>query len=110
MSFEEVKKKFPKEFEERGRDLANFRPPEGESFADLKKRAWPAFKKIVVEEKGNIVIVAHAGVNRVVLSHLLGKSLQDMFEIRQNHAHVNIIENIGDKWKVIEINKSLTEV
>lgn len=35
--FSEIKAKYPKEFKARGEDIANYRPPLGESFSDCYK-------------------------------------------------------------------------
>ncbi len=43
MTFEEIKQKYPAEYEARGRDLAGVPAPGGESFADCERRARRAF-------------------------------------------------------------------
>jgi len=49
----------------------------------------------------NIAIVAHGGVNRIILCHLLGIPLENIFRIEQDNACVNIIELWdNDKWEV----------
>lgn len=40
----------------------------------------------------NIAIVAHGGVNRVILCHLLGIPLENIFRIEQDFAALNVIE------------------
>lgn len=88
---EEVKKTSPAQYKKRGEDIVNFRPPGGESFADLRQRVLPAFKRTVESTTGNIVIVAHAGVNRVILSSLMQIDLEKLFSIRQRYGQVNLI-------------------
>ena len=50
----------------------------------------------------NIVIVAHGGVNRVMLCHLLGIPLENIFRIEQDNASVNIIE-FWDNYPVVKL-------
>lgn len=88
---EEVKKNFPALYKKRGEDIVNFRPPGGESFADLQKRVLPAFRQTVEGSAGNIVIVAHAGVNRVILAHLLQLDLENLFSIEQKYGQLYLI-------------------
>ncbi len=50
----------------------------------------------------NIAIVAHGGVNRIMLCHLLGVPLENIFRIEQNFAALNIIE-FWDKYPVVKL-------
>lgn len=92
----EVEKKFPGEYGVRGRDMASYVPPGGESFSDLLDRVLPAFKQILEQLEQPTAVVAHAGVNRVLLSHLLGMPLQHIFSLGQNYGCYNQI-TIGKK-------------
>ena len=49
-----------------------------------------------------IAIVAHGGVNRIVLCHLLGIPLENIFRIEQDYAALNIIE-FWDKYPVVKL-------
>lgn len=91
LTIDDVRQRFPGSYEERGKDIANFRPPAGESFVDLSDRAWPVFLRILAGEAKSIVIVGHAGVNRVLLCRILGMPLPLLFRLRQDYACVNII-------------------
>lgn len=51
-------------------DLAHHRPPDGESFADLAARVWPALS--LIADAGSTIIVAHAGTIRAALSLAIG--------------------------------------
>ena len=90
-SFDEIKRDFPEEFQRRGEDIANFRPPGGERFLDVEKRVMPAFYKICQNISHSAVIVAHAGVNRVIFRWLLKKSFDELFTIHQPYACINTI-------------------
>ena len=93
LSRREVAERRPAEYGARGRDIANFRPPGGESFADLAARVLPCWRDIVEHEEAQIVAIAgHAGVNRVILCHLLGAPLANLFRIAQRPACLNVIE------------------
>ena len=103
-AFQEVQAQYPEEYEQRGRDIANYRTPGGESFADLQKRVLPAFMEVAGKTKGDSVIVAHAGVNRAILCHLMQRPLQELFSIPQDYASVNILcENRGSH-RVVAVN------
>lgn len=102
----QVQQQFPGSYEARGKDIAIFRPPAGESFADLSERVWPAFLGILQETGENAVIVSHAGVNRVLLCRILGIPLDLLFRLRQDYACVNIIRWRNCAFEVELINYS----
>ncbi len=91
MPFEAVRRDCPERFEERGRDIVRFRPPGGESFFDCAMRVLPVFYEAAHSAQPHIVVVGHAGVNRIILSMVLGTPLQRLFEIRRNYASVSKI-------------------
>lgn len=91
MTVAEVKSKYPGEYEKRGDNLPEYRPEGGESFSDLQSRVWAAMLKIVEATQSASIVVAHAGVNRVLLCHVLGLSLEKMFQIPQDYGCYNIL-------------------
>ncbi|MDR3088413.1 MAG: histidine phosphatase family protein [Desulfobulbaceae bacterium] len=94
----ETQARFPGQYERRGADIAHFRPEGGESFHDLAARVLPAFLRIAQEAATATkptLIVAHAGVNRVVLAHLRGIILPDIMTIHQPHGAVTLLSNVA---------------
>jgi alpha-ribazole phosphatase len=93
LSRREVAERRPADYAARGRDIANFRPPGGESFADLAARVLPCWHDLVENVGTQVVAIAgHAGVNRVILCHLLGAPLANLFRIAQRPACLNVVE------------------
>ena len=93
LSWREVAEGRPADYVARGRDIANFRPPRGESFADLAARVLSCWRDIVDGDESQVVAISgHAGVNRVILCHLLGAPLANLFRIAQRPGCVNVIE------------------
>jgi len=89
---EEVEQRFPGAYAARGRDFASFRPEGGESFADLAARALPALDGMAVRYEGRpVLMVAHAGVNRVILAHCLALPLQDAPAVPQPYACCTVL-------------------
>lgn len=87
----EVQSTFPGEYEKRGDNLSGYTPKGGESFIDLHDRVWPAMLKIIEATTSTTAVVAHAGVIRVLLCHVLGLSLEDMFQLPQDYGCYNIL-------------------
>jgi len=100
----EAQARFPAEWQRREKDLVSFRPPGGESFRDLAVRIGPVFNRIVQELGGDILIVAHAGVNRVILCQVLGMDLANLFRLGQDYGSLNLIEPDKDDWRVVAMN------
>ena len=69
LSFTKIAARYPAELEARFRDLTSFRIPGGESLLDVSSRVLPRLNDLINQhfEKA-LIIVAHAGVNRVILS------------------------------------------
>lgn len=81
----DVEERFPGAYEERGRHLDVFRPEGGESFADLEMRVLPAFEAWAAFPRP-LLIVAHGGVNRVILARIMAVPLRDVMDIPQPYG------------------------
>lgn len=72
--YAEIKRLYPEEYEKRGQCMLTYQTPGGESFEKLRERVLPCFARIAKEarEEGvHVLIVAHAGVNRMILDTCL---------------------------------------
>jgi alpha-ribazole phosphatase/probable phosphoglycerate mutase len=93
MPLEEIERAYPGELDKRYADIAGYRPPNGENMADVSKRVLGCLKEILIEEEGkNILIVAHGGVNRLIICDALGLSVKSLFNIQQDYGCLNIID------------------
>ncbi len=109
-TFDEIRREQPEEFAARGADIVRYRPPEGESFLDCAARVVPAFREILDSTPGNLVIVGHAGVNRIILSLALGRPLRDIFEIGQEYGCLNVMVQRYPGFEVRLLNGSATGI
>ena len=90
---DEIVARFPADFEERSQNLPNFRITNGESFADLQERVISQIEIVLKEYQGkNIALIAHGGVNRVIITHVLGMDLSNLTRIDQAYGCLNIID------------------
>ena len=101
---EEVRRTVPEEYERRGARPDCHRPPGGESFIDLRERVLPLFETILRDEEGPMLLVGHAGVNRVILCHLLGMPLDNLFRLGQDYGCMNIIVREKGSLRVDAMN------
>ena len=104
LSVSEVQIRFPGAYERRGQDLEFFRPLGGESFTDLAARSYPTLLNLAHRQPGPLLIVAHAGVNRVLLAQVQGMGLAQIFTIPQDYCGVNILRYNKEKLTVESVN------
>lgn len=102
MSVAEICAQRPDEWAARLADLVNFRAPGGESLKDLAARVLPALAGIVERHRGEeVLVVAHGGVNRVVLTDAIGAPLSSLFRIEQSYCCLNVIDYYADGNNVV---------
>ncbi|MFH1117637.1 MAG: alpha-ribazole phosphatase [Pseudomonadota bacterium] len=104
ISLHDLHARFPGEWDKRGADVAGYRPPGGESFADLQARVVPVFLEIAGQAHSDVLIVAHAGVIRVIICHILDVPLSNLFRIGQDYAGLNMIKPQGDSFLLVAMN------
>jgi putative nucleotidyltransferase with HDIG domain len=88
LTFGEIREKYPEMYERRGTDIMHITPPGAENFTDALSRFSRAVKRILNDD---IVIVGHAGVNKVFLCETLGLNYSEIPEIPQPYGCVNIL-------------------
>lgn len=93
LSWLEIESEFPDYAQAWIKNPAGTKPPDGENMSDLKRRVINFFLNRCREFKGgNIAIVAHGGVNRAIISYLLGIQNERCFSIEQDFACINVID------------------
>jgi alpha-ribazole phosphatase len=111
LSFTEIAARYPAELEARFRDLTGFRIPGGESLLDVSSRVLPRLDDLIAQHvEQAFIIVAHAGVNRVILSQALGLPLDHLFRLDQNYGCLNIIDYFPDMAVVRLLNGGVNGV
>lgn len=101
---EEIKKEYPDEWEKREQDVVRYRPPGGESFAELADRVQPVFEGIVAGGDGRVLIVGHAGVNRVILTQVMGMPLSNLFRLQQDYGSFTLLALKNAEWRLLSLN------
>jgi len=94
---DDIMERYPDEYNLRLQDLAYSHIQDGESFKDLQVRVMDKLSTILNQWKGkNILLLAHGGVNRVILFHALNLDLQLLPRIDQEYGCLNIIDYYDD--------------
>ncbi len=98
----EIEAKYPAELASMRADMA-YAIPEGESRADMQRRAYRAWEVVVANDKGpEVAIVSHGGTISVLLIGLFG----DEPEVRNvfvPNTSITTVERNGKDWKLVEI-------
>ncbi|UCD07410.1 MAG: histidine phosphatase family protein, partial [Candidatus Aenigmatarchaeota archaeon] len=78
---DEVEKSYPGLIEKRNKDKEHFKPPEGESYAEARKRTIPTFKKLFDSHPGKtIVVVMHGVLMKLIFREITGKNIDEIGE------------------------------
>lgn len=102
--WQELQRRFPRQWQERLKDIVHYRVPDGESLLDLSLRVLPALKSLLAAHpRGEILVVGHGAVNRVILLDALGASLQSAFRIEQAYGCLNIIDYLEDGTSTVQL-------
>jgi len=80
MSYEEIKEQMPSIYASRKLDKYNYVYPGGEGYVTMQERIDRGIKKALYlsGNAGNIMIVGHRAVNRMILSHFLYRRKEDV--------------------------------
>ena len=62
LTYEEIKSRWPNDFESRDADKFHYRYPRGESYEDLVARLEPVIMEL--ERKDCVLVIGHQAVNR----------------------------------------------
>ena len=106
LTLSQIRERFPEELQKRQADLVKYEiPGDGESIGRFSERILHCFERILAEQKDNdFVMVAHGGVNRVILCKALGLDLSRLFNIHQDYGCLNIIDYFPDSTLVRLVN------
>lgn len=97
LAYDQVAERYPDEWEAWLTDPVTSRPGGGETYIEVEKRVVPEMEKIISGHRGEeIVILAHGGVNRIILCHALGLDIRYIFRIEQGYSAINIIDFFED--------------
>ena len=100
LPFEEIRARYPQYFV-RGTGFSC--PPGGESDAQGLARARAALAWADAHTGRCAAIVAHSGINRLLLCDLLGRPLSEKRQISHDYAAVSLLEGSGEHWRVRDV-------
>lgn len=129
LSFDEIREKYPVEFNAWSDNPLKFSPMDGESTLEVRDRVISALSMVLEKHKNennpptpplakegragfsgeDIAIVAHGGVNRIILCHAMGILLENIFRIEQDFGAVNIVE-FRDEYPIVKLLNGVNRI
>lgn len=94
----QIQQRQPEAYQQRGEQIDSFCPPGGESFLQCQKRSVAAFQQIAAQTGKTSIVVAHAGVNRCILSWIRQQPLRQLLSIAQPYACITELVQTEQKW------------
>lgn len=93
MYMSDVKAQMPDEFEKRGADLVNYKiDDEAENFVELQERVMKKLNELIAQAEGDMILVSHSGVLRVIKCALHKRPLSDVKKMKFDRGTYDIIE------------------
>ena len=103
--YDDLRTEFPDVYARWMTDPTGVRFPGGESFADLRDRAVGVLRAVLAAHpERTAVLVAHGGVTRALLAHVLGMRDRDAFRLDQAYGAVSVVDFFGDTPLVRLVN------
>ncbi len=105
LRYEEIEELYPNAYKSWMKNPSSMTFPDGESFAQMKKRVL-CFKESLVfmHRRQTLVIVSHGGTNRIILGQALEIPDRQLFRLDQTYGGISIIDYFSDCALVRLIN------
>ena len=103
-SLKEVKRVYPDEFGIWRHTPHKLRVTNGETLFQVRKRMEKGFEKVGLGERGNIVIVAHRVLCKLIVLHALNIPNSHFWDIKFDPASITLIEKEGSNLTLQFLN------
>ncbi|KAG0476940.1 hypothetical protein HPP92_013781 [Vanilla planifolia] len=80
MSYEEIKRNMPEEYESRKKDKLRYRYPRGESYLDVIQRLEPVIIELE-RQRAPVVVISHQAVLRALYAYFADRPLKEIADI-----------------------------
>ncbi len=103
-TWQELQAAYPEQWQSRLEDIVHYQVPGGESLLEMAGRVRAVIRELVAAHPGeDLLVVAHGGVNRVILLDAIGAPLERLFHIEQTYGCLNIIDYFADGNAVVQL-------
>jgi len=103
--YDDINNVYPRIYDQWLKNPISVKMPGGEAVSGFKRRIEKCFLRIVAQNRRKVVaVVAHGGPIRIIINRVLGKGMNNFWEIRQDTAAVNIVDFKKGLPVIIKIN------
>lgn len=93
LRYEDAERSYPEIYSQWMRQPTKVHFPNGESYDQMKSRVIQSISRLIEKHRGKtIVVVAHGGVNRIVLAKVLMLEPEQIFRLDQSYGAINCID------------------
>ncbi len=104
---EEVRQRWPVEFQAYLNAPRDFRFPGGESLEQARLRAMKHVEDVIMRHVDQvIVLVSHTALNRLILLTVLGLDSHSFWKIRQDTCAINVFETDTNYFTMVSLNET----
>nr|KJB20412.1 hypothetical protein B456_003G146900 [Gossypium raimondii] len=89
MTYEEIKKNMPEEYESRKKDKLRYRYPRGESYLDVIQRLEPVIIELE-RQRAPVVVISHQAVLRALYAYFADRPLKEIPHIEVTTRQIEI--------------------
>ncbi len=105
LTLQEVWEKFPEEARKKFEDYVHYRIPGGENLIEAQERSVAIIQSLLTRHAGEeFAVVAHGGINSLIICWVLGLDLEHVFHFRQDFGALNVIEFFEDGMSLRLLN------
>jgi alpha-ribazole phosphatase/probable phosphoglycerate mutase len=107
-TYDEIAASHPELYREWMAHPAQVQFPGGESLPQMRDRVLAALAKLrAAQPEANVALIAHGGVNRIILAETLGMPSENLFRIAQRYAAINVIRYVEGEPVVELLNAAI---
>jgi len=97
MHRDEIRQRWPEQFENYYSSIGDFIPPEGETLPDARDRVCGFYEELMERHmQGDLLIVGHQFINALLCTCIMGQEIAQAWDYRAKPGDIFIFENDGE--------------
>jgi len=105
LTYDEVKARYPQQIEKKFNDFIGYRIPGGETIPEVENRVFKQLDELLqTHSGGQLVIVAHGGINMLIICRALQMTAANIFRLKQDFCCINHLDYYHDFVQVNLVN------
>lgn len=107
LTYDEVKERYPEQIEKKFNNFIDYRIPGGETISEVEYRVFNQLDKLLQTHNGEqLVIVAHGGINMLIICRALQMTAANIFRLKQDFCCINHLDYYHDDFVQVNLVNS----